>query len=43
LEKAWAKIHGTYMTTEYGWQTAVWNALTQAPTSYTSHNRMNAG
>lgn len=31
LEKAWAKIHGTFMITQGGWQTAVWKSLTQAP------------
>lgn len=31
LEKAWAKLHGTYMATEFGWHTEVWKALLGAP------------
>jgi len=38
LEKAWAKIHGEYMVTTGGWQTAVWTALTAAPSYSVRHS-----
>ena len=28
LEKAWAKIHGSFMIVEGGWHNEVWTALT---------------
>lgn len=38
LEKAWAKIHGSYMITQGGWHTAVWAAMTSAPTFNQMHS-----
>lgn len=39
LEKAWAKIHGTYMAAQYGWHTEVWKALLGAPTFEKWHEK----
>lgn len=41
LEKAWAKIYGTYMRTQGGWHTNVWRSLTQAPVFSAYHTSKN--
>ena len=42
LEKAWAKIYGTYMRTEGGWHEEVWYGLTGAPVNAIRHSNTNA-